>query len=76
MTTSFENAMIATIVLAFIAVCIESWVIHRYARKPPDTDSNGDQGVELEATSSINASVDVDKASRDPISDSSAEKPW
>lgn len=76
MPTSFENAMIAAIVLAFIAVCIGSWVVYRHARNPPDTDSNGDQGVELEATSSSNASVDVDKASGDQISVSSSKEPW
>lgn len=74
MTTSFENAMIAAIVLAFIAVCIGSWVIHRYVRNPPDSYSEGDRDVELVATSSINASIDADKASRDRVPVSSARK--
>lgn len=76
MTTSFENAMIAVIVLAFIAVCIGSWVILKYARRDSDADSRGHQDVELGATSSSHASVDADKASGDRVSVFNTEKPW
>ena len=76
MTTSFENAMIAVMILAFIAVCIGSWVILRYARRASDTDSRGRQDVELGATSSSHASVDADKAFGNHVSVSSVGKPW
>ena len=76
MTTSFENAMIAVILLAFIAVCIGSWVILKYARRDSDTDSRGHQDVELGATSSSHASVDADKALADHVSVSSAGRLW
>lgn len=76
MTTSFENAMIAVIVLAFIAVGIGSWVILRYARRDSDADSRGHQHVELGAKSSSHATVDADKASEDRVSVSNTEKPW